>query len=387
MKLSDPRLYESRNLQDFIFRLRFRDGEDFRRDAVREIAGLLDAGFVSPDRSRIWGPDISHWDGDVNFGPTVHAGAKFVIIKAMDGTVPTKYWAANNQRALDFGLLNSAYAWLYPDNRVSCVLQARAFYSLVKDVRLRLPPVVDFEWTRYAGVQANPNYSDLDKWVTEFTRLSGIKPILYSAAGYVNMFGRMPDSLRAKFAGFWWASYSSQPTLPMGFSSYDIWQFSAFGDAQLLCPGTTGKKELDLNYMTPAFYEKYGGKPPPPPEPTMEDKYFKVTASALNIRSSPENLGLQNDIGDLTNGDIVHAVEVVTAGGVTWHQIDPKVYRLGMWANLSITSPTGKYYAAEEGAGVWMVEVPNPTPAIALPDVIYIATKPDMSDKARYNKG
>jgi GH25 family lysozyme M1 (1,4-beta-N-acetylmuramidase) len=324
VKLTDRRLREAANLEDLRFRFYFRDEDNrTRRTVLRESILAAITGFVSPDRTKIWGVDISgRWDGVVDFAPTAHAGAKFAVIKAIDGTVPTQYWKENTQRAIDAGLLFGAYGWLYPDNRVSCTLQARAYVKLLNDAVFTgdgnaLPPVIDFEWTRYAGLQANPNYSDLRKWLTEFIRASGRKPILYSAAGYINMFGKLPDDILEMLAGVWLASYGgTQPVYPMGLTHWDMWQFSAFGDALTLCPGNQGKLELDLNYMQPEFYERYSGTTEPQTEGEPMSKWYRVTASVLNIRNGPGASYI--DVGDLVSGDLIEVVE--TIGG--WHHVD-----------------------------------------------------------------
>jgi GH25 family lysozyme M1 (1,4-beta-N-acetylmuramidase) len=331
VRLTDRRLYQARNLEDFAFRYWLRDEDNQRRrNATREQAGLVvtqqdkqnfvvygSTPFVAPDTNRIWGPDVSDWDGAVNFQTVKDFGADFAIIKAMDGTVPTRYWEVNHQRANDCGLPHGPYAWLYPDNRVNCTLQAKAYYNLIKGAKIQLPPVIDFEWTRYAGVQANPNYTDLRRWVAPFIQASGVKPILYSAAGYMNMFGRMPDDLRAMFAGFHFASYGgTRPIYPIGFTEYDLWQFTASGDALALCPGDRNKKELDLNYMTESFFNKYV-RAIPPTEPqtgeTMKGKVLKFT----NIRA--QNTQYSTDVGDLLTGDLVEWTEEVSGSdGLTW---------------------------------------------------------------------
>jgi GH25 family lysozyme M1 (1,4-beta-N-acetylmuramidase) len=318
MKLTDRRLYQARNLEDFAFRYWLRDEDNQRRrNATREIAGLVGAGFIAPDVTKVWGPDVSDWDGAVNFQIVKDFGADFAIIKAMDGTVPTRYWEVNHQRANDCGLPHGPYAWLYPDSRVNCTLQAKAYYNLIKDAKIQLPPVIDFEWTRYAGVQANPNYMDLRKWTAAFIQASGVKPILYSAAGYMNMFGRMPDDLRAMFAGFHFASYGgTRPVYPTGFTEYDLWQFTATGDALALCPGDRNKKELDLNYMTESFFDKYVRAVPPTEPGEPMSTWHRVTAGVLNVRNGP---GVSyTDVGDLVNGDVIEVIE--TIGG--WHHID-----------------------------------------------------------------
>jgi GH25 family lysozyme M1 (1,4-beta-N-acetylmuramidase) len=293
MILTDRRLRRAQNLEDLVFRFYYRDEDNPpRRIAIREIEGLLGQGFTAPDNAQIWGIDISDWDGNVNLQVSCDAGAKFAFIKAMDGTIPAKYWTANNARAIEADLPHAPYAWLYPDNRVSCTLQARAYWELIKNTYFELPPVIDFEWTRYAGLQANPTYADLDRWVTEFIRVSGIKPILYSAAGYMNQFGVMPEYLRQKFAGVWWAAYGVGCVYPYGFTSYDCWQFSSFGDALTLAPGDRDKRELDLNYMTPTFYSRYVGEIPQQEGNTMAKNKVTITYSGgARERQGPHATG------------------------------------------------------------------------------------------------
>jgi GH25 family lysozyme M1 (1,4-beta-N-acetylmuramidase) len=260
MRLTDRRLYQAKNLEDFRFRLHYRDEDNrTRRGAARETVFYATGTFVPPDTNRIWGVDVSgRWDGLVDFSVTAAYGAKFSISKAVDGTAPTPYWKENNQSAYDAGLLNGSYGWLYPDKHINCTLQAQAYWDLIRDAGLRLPPAVDWEWTKFAGVQANPNYDDLRKWLAAFIRISGIKPILYTAAGYVALFGAVPADILAMLSGVWVASYGgTQPSMPKGITSWDMWQFTANGDALALAPGNQGKRELDLNYMTQDFYDRY----------------------------------------------------------------------------------------------------------------------------------
>lgn len=313
MKLTDRRLYQARNLEDFAFRYWFRDEDNkTRRGAAREAVFYAAGSFISPDTSRIWGPDVSgRWDGLVNFKVTADYGAKFAISKAVDGTVPTPYFKENNQSAYDAGLLNGSYGWLYPDNRINCTLQAQAYHDLIKDAKLRLPPAVDFEWTKYAGIQANPNYSDLRKWLAPFVRISGVKPILYTAAGYVALFGSIPADILEMISGVWVASYGGTvPLLPKGITSWDVWQFSANGDALALAPGNQGKRELDLNYMTDAFYGRYAGGATPPPTGETMSQWYRVAYTKINIRDAagahPTDQS-QTDIGNLLLNDRIEA--------------------------------------------------------------------------------
>src|SRR5688572_29334243 len=107
MNITDPRLYQARTLQDFRFRLGFQENERSRNE--REHSDVLykgapfqakiTAALVEPNYFLVWGTDHSGWDGNVDFGPMVKAGARFTFIKAQEGTVPTKYYVENTVRA------------------------------------------------------------------------------------------------------------------------------------------------------------------------------------------------------------------------------------------------------------------------------------------------
>jgi hypothetical protein len=186
-----------------------------------------------------------------------------------------------------------------------------------------------------------------------------MKPILYSAAGYMNMFGRMPDDLRAMFSGFHFASYGGL-TLPTGFSSWDIHQFTASGDALALCPGDTNKKELDLNYMTESFFDRYVRIVPPTEPPTEGNNMIGKVLVNLNIRPSAGTI--HPYIGQLAPNDIVEGT--VTFG---W-------WRLTKWTRggVVMTLPRLECYAYE-GANKGYIQTlptpPEPEP-IAIPEYL-----------------
>lgn len=286
-----------------------------KRGGVKMPAEMM--SLVAPDNSRPWGTDISPWDGNVNLYSTKAMGAKFVFIKAIDGTIQARYFVENRARAKDAGLLDGPYGWLYRDANVSCVAQAQAYDALLDKYPMTLPPGIDFEPTKWGGVASNPTFTDLRKWVTEWLRLGNRKPILYSAAYYMNQFGKIPDDLKAMFEGIWIAHYGTNtPAMPLGYSGGDwlFHQFTSSGDAVSISPNDVNKKEVDLNYSVSVdrLYQLAGAIPPV--GGTM--LYGKVSdnVAALNIRSGPGASYL--DVGDLIAGDVLEATENVNGW---WH--------------------------------------------------------------------
>jgi len=262
--------------------------------------------LIQPDYNRVWGVDVSgRWDGIVDFAVTKALGASFAFIKGVDGTIPTRYYKENYDKAVEVKLPCAPYAWLYRDVNVRCTAQAQALHDLNQKYPPQLSSVIDFEPTKYAGMQSNPNFSDLDKWVTEWLRLGNPEPILYSGKYYMDQYGRIGESLKSKIRSLFIAAYgTNNPGLPLGWLEYEYHQFSAEGDAQFIAPGNLGKIELDLDYAARTI--------PQPPDTEVGMRYFDIKGT-LNIRSSPAIVvSPSNDIGDLLAGDKVEVSETVT---------------------------------------------------------------------------
>lgn len=334
-------------------------------------------------------PDESFWQDKnttpqgINHYQMGLAGAKGVIIRGGQNLWQDEDFVTNWQAAKVAGLPRGSY-W-YLDPRADPKQQADKWAGmLVKDMP-ELDIWMDYEapdsWGgAYAGWNGLYNFAERLK-----SNLPGQKISIYTGYYYwlahsppigsasMNYFGQYPVNIA------WYTTNANLVKIPPPWTKLRWWQFTSSGNGILY---GVESAEIDLNYFNGtleeyvSFFALDGGNPMP------EDKCFKVTAASLNIRSSAENLGSVNDVGDLKSGDIVHALDVVINGGVTWHQID-KVYRLGEWVLLPLpfqnVSPTGKYFAAEKGVAVWMVEVPNPAPT-PLPDNSELHIDLDMVD-------
>lgn len=360
--MSISHLRGAQTVQDLIFRLGYDPNENSRERNVREhfndfyegapiearARALVVGAFVSPDLSRHTGTDVSHWDHNVNMAASKASGMDWTIIKAIDGTVPTNYWRANRDRAKAASYIHSSYGWLYPNNRVSCKLQAQAHFNLLKTNNAfgDLPEMIDWEWTYYAGVPANPNMQDLEMWVDEWLRFGGRKPLLYTARGYAVAYGVMPLALRSKFAGLVVANYGvTVPALPPGWTDYDIHQFTSSGQASIYSPNDANKLEVDLNYArdNTTIARLTGNVAPPPPSPTGDAMYTGTINSTqpngnpltqLSVRPKPYFPA----VGDTTN----NATDTIPAG--TSILADALVLEAGTTRKwLHITNPVVGY--------------------------------------------
>src|SRR5258707_2961288 len=141
--------------------------------------------FFPIDYGRTWGGDFSgDYDGVIDWVKFYAAGGRFAFIKAVNGTIPTKYFAQNWANAKAAGVLRAAYFWLYKNQYISGTAQAKAWAKAIQGDPGELPGMIDFEWTSWMGKPANPDASDLWGAAIPFEQLVGRKPMIYSAPGY-----------------------------------------------------------------------------------------------------------------------------------------------------------------------------------------------------------
>jgi len=228
--------------------------------------------LIPPNISKVWGFDCSHWSGPVDMQTAVDNGAKFVFIKAADGTVRTKWFDVNYPAALD-KLYRAPYFWLYPGSKVSLTAQASAWWNIITLFGMPdLPPVIDYEWTYYGGYPANPTNSDLNGVLDAFLALSGgLKPLVYTSVGYVGEVGAITQSIIDKTAGVWAAHYGvDTPAIPKNYTGYLFHQFTDQMDGAIVGYDPAYSKAADGDYFNGTQAELdalAGGDPPLPPPP------------------------------------------------------------------------------------------------------------------------
>lgn len=305
------------------------------------------------------GIDLSHWQKGVrieNLTPL----PLFVIVKATEGSTyedDTTVDFAAQTRALGLPL---GFYHFWQNERASA--QATNYLHQVTAAGGfgKIPPVLDLE------VDLTGQTANVKTWLDVVERATGMRPILY---GNRDIFNKLGNPSWFKNYDIWTASYPTYPDffdwVPAAYSETRgrreiMWQYAC----TYLYPAYP-KTKVDTNIAIAEFLNEIGISTPIPPTggSMTEDKFFKVTTSSLNIRSSAQNLGSTNDLGtfNLTTNDVVHAVEVTVNGLSTYHRID-KIWRNGALLPFQ-PSPTGQYWSVEkESSFVYMVETTNPVP-------------------------
>lgn len=294
----------------------------------------------------ILGNDVSHHNGKINWDKTESAGIKFSFIRAMFGYSEDKEFGQNWAEAKRAGIIRGAYGW--PLHNMNQKELARRFVNRwIKDPG-ELPPVIDFESTKYHG---NATFSELESFANEVERLSGERPIIYTSKGYWNGQPNHQNQLWALAYDLWVANYTSasQPSMPSVWLANNItwtfWQYTskAAGDDYGASSGY-----MDLNRFNGELIDllAYAGMGEiPDPEPSAD--YVEVTASSF-LRFRPEpvyNPHIKTLI--VERGEVLQiagATIYEPASGITWLPVfTPSKYSGDFIGYISANSRYVKY--------------------------------------------
>jgi GH25 family lysozyme M1 (1,4-beta-N-acetylmuramidase) len=262
-------------------------------------------------------PDVSFWQGIIDFVKMKLAGAMGVIIRAGQNQWVDSFWFINWVKAKEAGLPRGSY-WFY-DSRYPPKQQARIWASLVLDDSGEMEHCADFEENYGGAYKGWRNWYD---FLVEFQRLTGLpddRIAIYTGYYYWIQYGPNPVTEAASLAWFgrfalWEAWYTNNPDnvkIPKPWTSLRHWQKGTPAEGVKYGVQTL---EIDINHsnMTQQqFILKYTGETLPDDEEPIPDgggdvmkEGTVIYANGLNFRNGP---GTQyKDIGDLWVGDKVY---------------------------------------------------------------------------------
>jgi GH25 family lysozyme M1 (1,4-beta-N-acetylmuramidase) len=303
--------------------------------------------------SKVIGPDVSFYQNS----PTTPQGidfvemnqeADFVIIRAGQNTWTDPDFAYNYKAAKAAGLPRGSY-WFY-DSRSTPISQAKLFTSLLADDPPECGAWLDLEES-YGGP-----YYGWSNWILclDYLRLTLPRVGIYTGWGYwsgyrngvVKVPGkdiyqpRMTADALTYFKSFelWIANYGvSFPNVPLPWTSYVFWQYTASGNGALY---GVESKEIDLNefFADYATFRNYFDLPPvvQPPTEVNLNQWYRVNTTKLNFRNGPGTSYL--DLGDLFTND----------------QIETTAGSMGGWVNiLQIVRVNGTVEVPAAGIAWW----------------------------------
>lgn len=181
----------------------------------------------------IYGIDISHHNGLINWNLVPFDQIKFVFCKATQGRsfkdflFPTYF---NELKRL--GILRGVYHF-FTFSGVTAVEQAKNFLAvnIDWDDKKVLPPVIDVEWQQSPGLNKFilENRKSCVKKISDWLRIveekCRRKPIIYTNKFFWKDYLNDPEGFETYL--LWVASYRKDyPFLPEGWKDYTFWQFT-----------------------------------------------------------------------------------------------------------------------------------------------------------------
>ncbi len=224
-----------------------------RRQLVSGLAWLLGLGLLSTAapaaRAQLYGVDVSHYQGTINWSAVKNSGKTFAFAKATEGTTYTDPTFKTNLAGMkSVGLYRGAYHFGHPGS--SATTQADFFCNtvaaanggnfhgvlqLVLDLEVtdNQPPSVVWSWTQ--------------SFIARVKYRTGRPGIIYTGYYFwVNDVGNPTNNLNCPL---WLAAYVSNPNsyVPRAWSTWTFWQYTDTGSV----PGISGNVDLDeLNGTT-----------------------------------------------------------------------------------------------------------------------------------------
>lgn len=195
--------------------------------------------------ARLFGIDVSHYQGDIDWKRVQKAGVQFAFIKATEGeSMVDDKFAANIKNSRALGIPCGAYHFFIPS--VSVQAQVDNFCNAVGSLQPGdLPPVLDVEvpskWFHTAGpapeaeipaiwlgLTVEQRVSRIVEWMTAVEKRLGVTPILYLSPSFATTVLGSSPALKKYL--LWLAHYGvSTPTIPAPWTVATFWQFSDKG--------------------------------------------------------------------------------------------------------------------------------------------------------------
>lgn len=263
------------------------------------------------------GMDVSNYQGHVDWDRAVANNAKFVYLKATEGTgYIDQYFTTGYSRSYNAGLFRGAYHFALPD-RSSGAAQANFFVNNGGGWSAdghTLPPMLDIEYNPYGATCYGMSGSQMSTWIRDFSNTvrarTGRYPTIYTTRGWWNQctgsnatFGTNPLFV---------ACYCSSPgIMPAGWEFQTIWQYDDKG----IFPGDQDVFNGSMDQLR-RFVTVGDGtvvpQPAPSPTPTPTPPAASVAARVDVLPGSAEVGGV---IGAMISGWAPNTAVSVTLDG------------------------------------------------------------------------
>jgi len=183
--------------------------------------------------TRLFGIDVSHHQGVIDWSKVAAAGVKYTFLKASEGSsFKDRRFNSNRSGSTSVGIPCGGYHFMRPNAPVD--RQITNFVSSIGSMREgELPPVLDIEVPEiWRNLSLNQRVKIIRQWLDGVEDALSVKPIIYLSSSFagevLNSQAWLKDYL------LWLAHYSraANPRTPEPWKSssgWTFWQFSETG--------------------------------------------------------------------------------------------------------------------------------------------------------------
>lgn len=181
----------------------------------------------------VYGIDVSHWQGTINWSSVSRTSVDFALAKATQGrTYNDPTYRTNRAGAKAAGIRFGAYHYASPDLSTNDAIAEADHYVNVAGLRAgNLIPALDLEST--GGLTSSQLISWTKTWVRRVYARTGSKPMIYTSPNFWRY--RMANTTWFANNGYrvWIAHWNvSSPTVPAydwSGRSWSVWQYTSCG--------------------------------------------------------------------------------------------------------------------------------------------------------------
>ncbi|KAI7969038.1 hypothetical protein EIK77_008229 [Talaromyces pinophilus] len=217
----------------------------------------VSASLVGLAKATVQGFDISSYQPNVDFSAAYSSGARFVIIKATEGTTYIdSTFSKHYTGATNAGFIRGGYHFAHPDTS-SGATQAKYFIAHGggwSGDGITLPGMLDIEYNPSGATCYGLSASEMVSWISDFVNTyhssEGVYPLIYTTndwwttcTGDSTAFSSTCPLVLARYG-------SSPGTIPGNWGYQTIWQnadsYAYGGDSDIFNGGLTQLKAIAL---------------------------------------------------------------------------------------------------------------------------------------------
>ncbi len=196
----------------------------------------------------VYGIDVSHWQGTIDWNQVANDGKVFAWAKATESTGTTDSEFQNNMtNGIAAGVVRGAYHFAHPDAN-SATAEANHFLSVAGNYIGDgfLPPVLDLEDRNGVHLDQELTSTQLTDWVVTWCQTvesqTGVKPVIYTNGNYANYL----QSAVTEY-GLWIADPDGDPSDPPSNTGvWNTWLFKQYSWSGTVSGINSSEVDLDV---------------------------------------------------------------------------------------------------------------------------------------------